>query len=148
MMRRLALTTTALITLAACAGESDTAGSSSNTVTEPDATSAPVATELAATTPPQTEPPATDPPITDPPVTEPAAAEPAPAEFTTVAALVAGGLDPHHTVRTTQGRAAQVYAELPVCTVDGARAGLGIKDVEAVCVTSDDEVLGVVHVHL
>jgi len=94
MMRRLALTTTALITLAACGGESDTAGSSSNTVTEPDTTSAPVATELAATTPPQTEPPAidppaTDPPITDPPVTEPAAAEPAPAEFTTVAALVA-----------------------------------------------------------
>ena len=93
-MRRLALTTTALITLAACGGESDTAGSSSNTVTEPDTTSAPVATELAATTPPQTEPPAidppaTDPPITDPPVTEPAAAEPAPAEFTTVAALVA-----------------------------------------------------------
>ena len=94
MMRRLALTTTALITLAACGGESDTASSSSNTVTEPDATSAPVATAPAATTPPQTEPPAidppaTDPPITDPPVTEPAAAEPAPAEFTTVAALVA-----------------------------------------------------------
>ena len=105
LMRRLAITVAALVTLAACGGGSDDSGSPEGSESaEITAASEPAATAPEQSTPPQTEPPQTEPPQTEPeqttpPQTEPPATDPVdteppePAvpesEFSTVAALVA-----------------------------------------------------------
>lgn len=101
-MRRFALTTAALVLLAACGGGSDAGDSPESSGTAaPTVASEPAVTEPTETTPPQTEPPQTEPEQTTPPQTEPPAQEPVDTEpakpdvpvsrFTTVDALINAG---------------------------------------------------------